>query len=47
MTLRPRILLRQEKGQLKGLAVTGKTGKPWVAVLGFDPARQPVTITVT
>jgi len=31
MTLRPRILLRQEKGQPEGYVVTGKTRKPGVA----------------
>jgi hypothetical protein len=35
MTLRPGILLRREKGQPEGSAVTGKTRKPWVADKGL------------
>jgi hypothetical protein len=31
MTLCPRTALRRGKGQPEGSAVTGKTGKPWVA----------------
>jgi hypothetical protein len=37
MTLRPGILLRREKGQPEGSAVTGKTRKPGAAEMGLVP----------
>ena len=38
---------KRTKGQLEGSALTGKTGKPWVAKPGFDQELRPVKITVT
>jgi hypothetical protein len=38
MTLHPGIPLRREKGKPEGFAVTGKTGKPWVAEAGLVSA---------
>jgi hypothetical protein len=36
----------RKKGQPEGIAVTGKTRKPWVAEKDLVSRKQPVRITV-